>query len=210
MGWERQNISYMPVPRLVVSISLVMANMLEMWIKNGGNRLHSGTHSFQRNRAATDGCRRSCIFRGGIGSTGREVRGWRDKKRLENCSPIGPLWSPPSVPFGCNAHSTQLRLLFHALLNFALRWSCRWWWVIRLSIVRLVKLDRSWAFLSVIYICTKCLLKADFFTRFELCSRIIQLRNRLICSPWLTAPFASSLSDSSCFKAEHRWMLPPQ
>ncbi len=187
-----------------------MANMLEMWIKNGGNRLHSGTHSFQRNRTATDATRPRCIFRGGIGSTGREVRGWRDKKPLENCSPIGPLWSPPSVCFGCNVHSTQLQLAFHALLNFALRWSCRCWWVMWLSIVRLVKLDRRWACLSVIYICTKCLLKADFFTGFELCSRIIQLWNRLICSPWLTAPFASSLSDSSCFKAENRWMLPPQ
>jgi hypothetical protein len=82
--------------------------------------------------------------------------------------------------------------------------------VMWLSIARLVKLDRRWASLSVVYNCTKCFLEADFFTGFELCSRIIQLRNRLICSPWLTGPLASSLSDSSCFKAEHWWMLPPQ
>jgi hypothetical protein len=82
--------------------------------------------------------------------------------------------------------------------------------VMWLSIARLVKLDRRSASLSVVYICTKCFLEADFLTGFQLCSRIIQLRNRLICSPWLTAPFVSSLSDSSCFKAEHRWMSPPQ
>jgi hypothetical protein len=88
------NISYMPVPLLVMSVSRVMADMLEMWSKNGDNRLHSGTHSFQRNRTAADATRPRCIFRGGIGSTGLGVRGWRDKMRLENRSPFRRLWSP--------------------------------------------------------------------------------------------------------------------
>ncbi len=137
----------------------------------------------------------------GVKSVGEEIRcGSRTAFPL-----VGS--GAPSVRFGCNAHSTQLQLAFHALLNFALRSSCRCCWVMWLSISRVVNLDRRWACLSV---CTKCLLKADFFTGFELCSRIIQLRHRLICSPWLTAPFASSLSDSSCFKAEHRSTFPPQ
>ncbi len=83
---------YMPVPRLLVSVLRVMANMLHMWIENGEKRLHSGTHTFQRIRTAADATRPRCIFRGGIGSTGREGGGWRDKMRLENCSPFGPLW----------------------------------------------------------------------------------------------------------------------
>ncbi len=53
-GWDRQNISYMPVPLLVVSLPRVMTDMLEMSMKNGENRLCSGTHSFQRNRTAPD------------------------------------------------------------------------------------------------------------------------------------------------------------
>ncbi len=93
-GMRQAEYQYMPVPLLVVSISRVMANMLEMWIKNGENRLHSGTHAFQRNRTAADATRPRCIFRGGIGSTGLGVRGWRDKMRLENRSPFRRLWRP--------------------------------------------------------------------------------------------------------------------
>jgi hypothetical protein len=186
-----------------------MTHTLEMWIKNGEtDYILERTPSNGTERQLTLPCPAaySEVESGlpGVKSVGEGIRcGSRTAFPL-----VGS--GAPSVRFGCNAHSTQLQLAFHALLNFALRWSCRCWWVMWLSIVRLVKLDRSWACLSVIYICTKCLLKADFFTGFELCSRIIQLRNRLICSPWLTAPFASSLSDSSCFKAEHRWMLPSQ